>query len=48
MDNKEKNNLNIKNLLVIEDDLRLRDLLEEYLMKKRVCNIYRRLRRKCS
>lgn len=34
MDNKEKNILDIKNLLVIDDDQRIRDLLEEYLIKE--------------
>ena len=34
MDNKEKNISDIKNLLVIDDDQRIRDLLEEYLIKE--------------
>ena len=31
MNNKEKNISNIKNLLVVDDDQRIRDLLKEYL-----------------
>ncbi len=34
MDKKEKNILNIKNLLVVDDDQRIRDLLKEYLIKE--------------
>ena len=34
MDKKEKNISNIKNLLVVDDDQRIRDLLKEYLIKE--------------
>ena len=34
MNNKEKNISNIKNLLVVDDDQRIRDLLKEYLIKE--------------
>jgi two-component system phosphate regulon response regulator OmpR len=34
MDNSKKSNLNIKNLLVVDDDQRIRDLLKEYLMNE--------------
>ena len=34
MNNKEKNISNIKNLLVIDDDQRIRDLLQEYLINE--------------
>ena len=34
MNNKEKKIPNIKNLLVVDDDQRIRDLLKEYLVKE--------------
>ena len=34
MNNKEKNISNIQNLLVVDDDQRIRDLLKEYLIKE--------------
>ena len=34
MNNKEKNISSIKNLLVVDDDQRIRDLLKEYLVKE--------------
>ena len=34
MNNSKKSNLNIKNLLVVDDDQRIRDLLKEYLMNE--------------
>ena len=34
MNNKEKNISSIKNLLVVDDDQRIRDLLQEYLIKE--------------
>ncbi|MDG1152344.1 MAG: response regulator, partial [Hyphomicrobiales bacterium] len=34
MNNKENNISNIKNLLVVDDDQRIRDLLKEYLIKE--------------
>ena len=34
MDKKEKNISNTKNLLVVDDDQRIRDLLKEYLIKE--------------
>ena len=34
MNNSKKSNLNIKNLLIVDDDQRIRDLLKEYLMNE--------------